>query len=82
VYNFIIGLVHASVELIVVAIFFLAGNSAGATYEGNLFIFLFGFIGFGGLIHSMIDYNIAFFVMKSLSKAFDVPVFLKAKEMK
>lgn len=81
-YNFIIGLIHASVELLVVAIFFLVGNNAGATYDGNLFVFLFGFIGLGGFIHSMVDYNIAFFVMKSLSKAFDVPVFLKAKETK
>ncbi len=80
-YNLWIGLLHSAVELIVVAVFFFTGNSAGATYEGNLYVFLFGFMGVGGLIHSMIDYNIAFFVMQALSRTFDVPVFQKAKEL-
>ncbi|MGX7196907.1 hypothetical protein [Enterococcus olivae] len=79
-YNLWIGVIHSVVEMIVVALFFLWGNTAGTNYEGNFFVFLFGFMGIGGLIHSMIDYNIAYFVSNALSKVFEVPIFSKARE--
>lgn len=78
-YNVWIGLIHALAELIVVAIVLIGGNQ---TQPDNMLLFIFGFIGVGGFIHSLIDYNIALFVMRALSKTFDIPVFAKAKEMK
>lgn len=81
-YNVWIGLIHALAELIVVAVVLIGGNQAQTVYEGNFLLFIFGFIGIGGLIHSLIDYNIALFVMRPLSKNFDIPVFTDAKERK
>lgn len=80
-YNFIIGLIHSLVEMLVVAGFYLVGGSSQVSYDGNLFIFLFGFMGIGGLIHSLVDYNIAFFVVKPVSKTFEIPVFKKARAL-
>lgn len=79
-YNLVIAIIHAAVEMLVVAGFFLLGGSLQVSYDRSMFTLLFGFIGVGGVIHSLIDYNIAFFVVKTLSKAYAVPVFKKAKE--
>lgn len=76
-YNFMIGLIHSALELVVVAIFLFGGQMQ---VEGNVFYFLFVLVGLGGLVHSMVDYNIAFFVVRSLSRGFDIPVIHKAKE--
>lgn len=78
-YNLSIALIHAAVETLVVAAFLFLGGSSQINYDGSLFTLLFGFIGIGGVIHSLIDYNIALFVVKALSKAYDIPVFKKAK---
>ena len=37
-------------------------------------------MGIGGLIHSLVDYNIAYFIAGTLSKYFDIPVFTAAKK--
>ena len=36
-------------------------------------------MGIGGLIHSLIDYNLAYFVAGALSKQFDIRSFSSAK---
>ncbi|MHC5269442.1 hypothetical protein ACYSNO_09700 [Enterococcus sp. LJL98] len=77
IYNFFIGLIHSVFELVVVAAFLFGGQMQ---VEGSIFYFLFVLVGLGGLVHSMIDYNIAFFVVRSLSRGFEIPVIRKAKE--
>ena len=77
VYNFILALIHAFFELLVVAIFLFGGQ---LQVDGNVFYFFFVLMGVGGIVHSMIDYNIAFFVVRSLNRGFAIPIFRKAKE--
>lgn len=79
-YSLVIAMIHATVEVLVVAGFLLLGGSAQAEYDRSMFTILFGLLGVGGVIHSVIDYNLAFFITKTLSKAYEVPVFKKAKE--
>ena len=38
-------------------------------------------MGIGGLIHSLIDYNLAYFVAGALSKQFDIRSFSSAKKL-
>ncbi len=76
-FSFVIALIHSGVELLVVGAFMFAGQMQ---IQGNAFTFLFVFMGIGGIVHSMIDYNIAFFVVRALSKGFEIPIFRKAKE--
>lgn len=78
-YNVVIAFIHATVEMLVVAAFFLLGGSAQVSYDGSMLMLLFGFIGIGGFLHSLIDYNIAFFIVNPLSKVYEIPVFQKAK---
>lgn len=79
VYNIVISLIHAVVEVLSVAVFYLVGGQAGATFDPETLYFLIVLLGFGGFVHSMVDYNIAYFVVRSLSKGFEIPVFRKAK---
>ena len=75
------ALIHSVVEILVVVGFILAGNEVGTNYDGNILVFLFVFMGIGGWVHSIIDYNLAMLVMKPLSKSFSIPVFTKAKDL-
>ena len=77
-FNFILAVIHASFEVVVVFAFAYFGNLANTTFDRNYFIFLFGMIGLGGLIHSMIDFNIAYIVAKAIQKQAQIPVFTLA----
>lgn len=77
-FNFVIAVIHASFEVVVVFAFAYFGNLTNTTFDSNYFIFLFGMIGLGGLIHSMIDFNIAYLVAKAIQKQAKIPVFALA----
>ena len=72
-------MIHSAVELVVVVAFLFGGQ---LQVEGNIFYFLFVLMGLGGVIHSMVDYNLAYFVAKALGRGFDIPILSKAKELK
>lgn len=78
-FNIVIGIIHAAVEMLVVSVFFYMGNMPDTYYANGYFYTVFVLMGLGGLIHSFIDYNIAYFIAGTLSKQFDVPVFTDAK---
>ena len=78
-FSFFIAVIHSAVELVVVVAFLFGGQLQG---EGNIFYFLFVLMGLGGVIHSMVDYNLAYFVAKALGRGFDIPILSKAKELK
>lgn len=78
-FSFIIAVVHAAVELMVVVAFLFGGQ---LQVDGNIYYFLFILMGVGGIVHSMVDYNIAYFVAKTLGRGFDIPILSKAKELK
>lgn len=78
-FNVIIGIIHAVVELLVVTVFFLQGNMPATTYDQGYLYTVFLLIGIGGFIHSLVDYNLAFYLGKRLSKQFDFPVFASSE---
>ncbi|MBO0473150.1 niacin transporter [Enterococcus sp. DIV0840] len=80
-FNFVIGLIHSAAELAVVSVFYTMGNMPETYYSQGYMYSIFLLMGIGGLIHSLIDYNIAYFVANALSKQFDIPVFSQAKKL-
>lgn len=74
-FNAGIGIIHAMAEFLVVLLFFPPGNSTA-------FWTLFLAIAFGGYIHSMVDFSIAYFLAVRLSKKFDFPVFTAGLKIK
>lgn len=79
IFNFVIALIHSAVELAVVTVFFTVGNMPEAYYTQGYFYSIVILMGVGGVIHSLVDYTIAYAVGKSLSRTFDLPIFSKAK---
>lgn len=79
VYNLVIALIHTLIEVAVVWLFFATGNAAGTTVDGNFYVFLFGLMGVGGMVHSFVDYNLALLVVTTISKGVAIPVFQKAQ---
>lgn len=78
-FNLVIGLIHSAAELAVVSVFYTMGNLPETYYTQGYIYSIFLLMGLGGLIHSLIDYNIAYFVANALSKQFSIPVFSQAK---
>jgi niacin transporter len=77
-FNLVIGIIHSVVEMLVVSAFYFMGNMPDTYYAQGYFYTVFILMGIGGIIHSLIDYNIAYFLAGTLSKYFDIPVFTKA----
>ncbi|MBM7689570.1 hypothetical protein BCR24_12435 [Enterococcus ureilyticus] len=80
-FNLMIGFIHSAAELAVVSVFYTMGNLPETYYSQGYMYSIFLLMGLGGLIHSLIDYNIAYFVANALSKPFDIPVFSQAKKL-
>ncbi|GCF93280.1 hypothetical protein NRIC_11710 [Enterococcus florum] len=79
-FNVLIGVLHSALEMIVVSVFYFMGNMPETYYSQGYLYTVFILMGIGGLIHSIVDYNIAYFVAGSLYKHFNLPIFDKAKQ--
>ena len=63
-FNFVLGLIHAIGEVLACVIFY---SVTGEDFQ-KLFYVLFVLVGFGTIVHSMIDYVIALTIFKSIRK--------------
>ncbi|MBV7391122.1 hypothetical protein KUA55_10555 [Enterococcus sp. ALS3] len=85
-FNLVIGIIHSVCELAVVSAFYFMGNMPDTYYSQGYIYTIFILMGVGGLIHSLVDFNIAYFVAGALYKQFDLPIFSsavkQAKELK
>lgn len=77
-FNLVIGIIHAAAEMLVVSAFYFMGNMPDTFYSQGYLYTVFILMGIGGLIHSLVDFNIAYFVAGALYKQFDLPIFEKA----
>ena len=64
IFNFVLGVIHALGEVIACVIFY---SVTGEDFQ-KLFYILFVLVGFGTIVHSMIDYVIALTIFKSIRK--------------
>ena len=70
VFNFIIALLHAAAEMIIVTPFFMSGALFTAEQLANGFVAsVVLLVGLGTVIHSMLDYSISILVWKPLCTA-------------
>ncbi len=67
-FNLLIGLLHATCEVIVVSIFYFAGNLTAAYYDKGLLTSVMLLVGVGTVIHSMVDFWLAQIVWKTLKR--------------
>ena len=81
-FNVGIGVIHSTAELVVVSVFYTMGNLPGTYYTAGFMYSIFLLMGVGGLIHSLVDFSIAYFLASTLSKHVDIPTFTEAKQPK
>jgi len=67
-FSFVIGVIHAAGEVVVVSVFFFGGNVSAAHLEQGFFMSVFMLIGLGSVIHSMVDFEIARAILLPLRK--------------
>jgi len=78
-FSFIIGVIHAAGEVIVVSVFFFGGNISAAHLEQGFFVSVILLIGLGSVIHSMVDFEIARAILLPLRKQKNIAAyFVKA----
>lgn len=66
VFSLIIGVIHATCEVVAVSMLYFSGGMNAAYYQTGFFRSVLLLVGFGSLIHSMVDFEIALFVYKIL----------------
>ncbi|EFT44366.1 TPA: hypothetical protein ACMUBB_001448 [Enterococcus faecalis] len=81
-FNVGIGVIHSAAELVVVSVFYTMGNLPGTYYTAGFMYSIFLLMGVGGLIHSLVDFSITYFLASTLSKHVDIPTFTEAKQPK
>ena len=81
-FNVGIGVIHSAAELVVVSVFYTMGNLPGTYYTAGFMYSIFLLMGVGGLIHSLVEFSIAYFLASTLSKHVDIPTFTEAKQPK
>ena len=81
-FNVGIGVIHSAAELVVVSVFYTMGNLPGTYYTAGFMYSIFLLMGVGGLIDSLVDFSIAYFLASTLSKHVDIPTFTEAKQPK
>lgn len=72
VYSLLIGIIHALAEVLIVSIFFFGNYMTDAYYEGGFFYTVLLLVGIGGVVHSMVDFEIAWFITKAISRKSEV----------
>lgn len=71
-YGATISLIHGLTEVLVVTWFYFGGQTA-TMYENGYFMSVIVLVGFGTLIHSLVDLGIAIFVWKPLQGIITIP---------
>ena len=73
-FSFLIGLLHAVCEVLIVLPFYISGSMPQANYDKGFFVSIFLLVGVGSVIHSMVDYGIAVVVWRVVQNVVKIPV--------
>ncbi|MCL2253623.1 MAG: hypothetical protein FWC09_04190 [Lachnospiraceae bacterium] len=68
IFSFVIAIIHAAAEVIVISFFYFGGNLSTAFVERGYFMSVIMLVGFGTIVHSMIDFEIAYIISRPLKK--------------
>jgi len=77
VFSFVIAIIHALGELVVVSIFYFGGNVSPVHFEQGFLMSVLLLVGLGSVIHSMVDFEIAHFIALPIKKQRKISAFFK-----
>lgn len=67
-YSFIIGLIHAIGEVLIVIPFYFSSSLSQGYYDKGFLISIFGLVGIGTVIHSMVDFSLSVYIWNIIPK--------------
>jgi niacin transporter len=73
VLSFVLAVIHAVSEVVVVTLFYFGNNMPKNYYAHGYLTSVILLVGVGTIVHSMIDFQIAVFVWKPLTRIIQVP---------
>lgn len=73
-FGLLMALIHAVSEVTVVTLFYWGNNMTSSYYDKGYLVSVIVLVGAGTIIHSMIDFTIAYAVWKPLQKVVNIPV--------
>lgn len=71
-FSFLISVLHAVCEVLIVIPFYFGSNMSAGYYSSGFFISVILLVGVGTIVHSMVDFWIAFILWKPLRKVYKV----------
>lgn len=78
VFSLLIGLLHALGELVVVSAFYLGGGMGPAYYAQGFLLSVLLLVGVGTVVHSMVDFALAYFIARVLARQQSLASFFPA----
>lgn len=72
-FGLVLAIIHATCEVLVVTWFYFGADMPKEYYTNGYFISVIAFLGFGTIIHSMVDFGIATFIWKPLTRVVQIP---------
>lgn len=66
IYSFVIGAIHALAEVGVVSVFYFGNQMTDSYYQGGFIYSVLLLVGIGGLLHSMLDFEIAWVLTRAI----------------
>lgn len=67
-YSFIIGLIHAVSEVLIIIPFYFGQSLSQGYYDKGFIVSIFGLVGVGTIIHSMLDFSLSVYIWNILPK--------------
>ncbi len=81
-FSTLMAVIHAICEVLVVTYFYWGNSMTSANYDKGYLVAVLGLVGVGTLIHSTIDFTIAYFIWKPIQNIVNVPVSVRLKRAK
>lgn len=67
-FSFIIGVIHALGEILIVIPFYFNNNLSQGYYDNGFILSIFGLVGLGTIIHSMVDFSLSVYIWNVMPK--------------
>ncbi len=81
-FGLLMALIHAVCEVTVVTFFYWGNNMTSGYYDKGYLFSVILLVGVGTIIHSMIDFTIAFAVWKPLQKVVSIPASVRTSKQR
>lgn len=81
-FSFLMAVIHSVSEVTVVTLFYWGNEMSSAYYDKGYLFSVILLVGVGTVIHSMIDFSIAYAIWKPIQRVLNIPVSVSGRKPK